>query len=81
MRIAIVLFVLLIGCSKVQDTADEWLTRGENNEPAPAETLVDSTGWLIPSPYSEMIAALTGGIVTAYTLRARAQKKSTESPK
>lgn len=69
MRIAALLLVAAMGCAEVQNAADEVLTRGPEGEPSQAERVVDSTGWLIPSPWRELAVAVTGGLAGFWTAR------------
>lgn len=71
----LLIVVLLVGCEGLTRTADTWLNRDPIDVPSDAEQLVDSTGWLLPSPWRELVAAITGGVAVFWTQRRRAAKK------
>ena len=74
MRYLILTAVLLIGCDTLESTADDVLTRGPEGEPSQAERVVDSTGWLIPSPWRELAVAVTGGLAGFWTARRKGKE-------
>ena len=78
MRFIVLVLVVLLGCAEVRNTADEVLTQGPNGEPSQAERVVDSTGWLIPSPWRELTVAITGGLAGFWTAR-RKQRDSAKA--
>jgi hypothetical protein len=66
--------VLLVGCEGLTQTADDWLTRDPPDQPSDAEHIVDSTSWLLPSPWRELTSAIVGGVAVFWTQRRRAKK-------
>ena len=75
MRYLILSIVILVGCDTIENTADNVLTRGPEGEPSQAERVVETTGWLIPSPWRELGVAVTGGLAGFWT--ARRKRKET----
>ncbi len=73
MRIIVLLLVTSLGCAEVRNTADEVLSQGPEGQPSQAERVLDSAGWLIPSPWRELTVAITGGLAGFWTAR-RKQK-------
>lgn len=76
MRVMILAVVILCGCESVSSVADEWLTRDPETESSQAEQVVETTGWLLPTPWRELAAALVGGAAGFWTHKRRADKKN-----
>ena len=72
---ALFALVLLVGCESVSGTVDDWFTLTPDDASSDAERVVDSTDWLIPSPYGELVSALVGGFAGFWTARRRQAKK------
>lgn len=72
---ALFALVLLVGCESVSSTVDDWFTRTPDGGDSDAERVVDSTDWMIPSPYGELVSALVGGFAGFWTARRRQAKK------
>ena len=72
---ALFALVLPFGGESVRGTVDDWFTRTPDVGDSDAERVVDSTDWLIPSPYGELVSALVGGFAGFWTARRRQAKK------
>ena len=75
-RLSILMIVLLVGCEQITPKAEEVFTRPEDGQSSEAERVVESTGWLIPSPWRELVSAVTGGVAVFVTSRVRSRKQS-----
>ena len=77
MKIRFILIALLVltGCETVTDAVDSWFTQGPAGEDSQAERIVETGGWLVPSPYRELVAVVVGGFAGFWT-QSRRQKKS-----
>ena len=79
MRIFAVVAILLLcgGCETVSETVDQWFSQGPEGESSQAERVTDSTAWLIPSPYRELVVAAVAAVSGFVTAR----KKPKSLPK
>lgn len=75
-RVFVLSLVLLVGCEQITPKIEEVFTRPEDGQSSEAERVVDSTGWMIPSPWRELVSAVTGGVAVFVTSRVRSRKQS-----
>lgn len=73
--ILIVLILTLVGCETVSETVDSWFTQGEQGQPSEAEQVTDGIGFLLPSPYRELVVGVVGAFAGFWTQKKRAERK------
>lgn len=66
--------VAVMGCETFEGSADQYLTRGPDGEPAVVEQVVETGQWFLPSPYRELVVGVTSSVVAFWAARRRSQK-------
>ena len=66
---------VIVGCESMSGSVDDWFTRTPDDASSDAERVVESTDWLLPSPYGELLSALVGGFAGFWTARRKQAKK------